>query len=312
MSAPREQAARWFARLQRAPQDHPEREQFQRWLAADPRNASEYQAFSDLWGDFASTVRTENLALAMERQRGRQCRKIMGGSLCGLVLTLGCYLGVHLYRHGPLDTQLQTRIGERQQEHLRDGSELYLNADTRLQVHYDGSQRHIDLQRGEAIFDIAHDAQRPFVIDGGLARVTVLGTRFVVNRLPDRLRISVERGLVRVQSKSNPATTELVKVGQVLEVGADGSVQRLPVSAANAFAFEHGSLVFDQADLGEIAASLSRYRPQPVRFRQDGRKPTRINAVVQIADIEGFLSALPAIAPVRLEQATEATVIRQR
>jgi len=307
VSSAREQAALWYARMYNAAADHPQRAQFDAWLAADPLHSAEYRAFAELWGDFASTPRTEALAQAMEHHRQRRRRLLQGGVLV-VMLSLASALGWHAHRHGPLELDLHTGIGERQIQHLRDGSELILDADTHLHLRYNAAQRQVELLRGEAIFAVARQPQRPFVIDGGLAQVRVLGTRFVVNRLPDRLRISVEHGQVQVDSLVRPGESLQLQAGEVAEVGADGRLRRLQRPASDAFAFQSGSLVFDQADLAEIAASLSRYHPSPIRAGA-GNSP-RISAVVQLADVEGFLQSLPQIVPVRLREEAGTTVLQ--
>lgn len=310
MSDAREQAALWFARLHNDAGEHPERRQFDAWLAADPHHAAEYQALLELWGDFASTPRTEALAQAMEQQRRRQRRRLLQGGALAVVLTLASAFGWQAHRYGPLDLELHTAIGERQVQQLRDGTELTLDADTHLHLHYNAEQRLVELMRGEAIFAVARQPQRPFIIDSGLARVRVLGTRFVLNRLPDRLRVSVDRGQVQVDSLSRPGESLVLEAGQVAEVGADGRLQRLPRAASDAFSFQNGSLVFDQADLAEVAASLSRYRQLPVQAAT-GQSP-RVSAVVQLNDIEGFLQALPQVVAVRLRNEADATILQPR
>ncbi len=302
MNTPREQAARWFLRLRESDSAALRRE-FDAWLAASGEHAREFQAFDTLWRELDSPRQASALAGAMERRQRRRTR-LVRGALCSLLLLASSALGLHLYRQSQYDQLLQTRIGERLEQHLRDGSDLQLNGDTRLQVRFDGAQRRIELQRGEAIFDVAHDNDRPFVIEAGQAKVTVLGTRFVVDRLGERLRVSVARGHVRVDSQSQQ---QQLHAGEVLEVQADGSLRRLEITASNAFAFESGQLVFEQADLAEIAASLSRHRQQPVQATAQGGP--RISAVVQLADVEAFLQALPQIAAVRLEQQPQATLL---
>lgn len=302
MNSPREQAARWFLRL-RENDSAALRREFDAWVNASGEHAREFQAFDALWRELDSPRQASALAGALERRQLRRTR-LVRGVLCSLLLLASSIFGLHLYRHSPYDQELQTRIGERLEQHLRDGSELQLNGDTRLHVRFDGSRRRIELLRGEAIFDVAHDHDRPFVIEAGQARVTVLGTRFVVDRLGERLRVSVARGRVRVDSHGQQ---QQLQAGEVLEVQADGSLQRLDIAASNAFAFESGQLIFDQADLAEIAASLSRYRQKPVQAPSQGGP--RLSAVVQLADIEAFLQALPEIAAVRLEQQSQATLL---
>ncbi|MEQ7921756.1 FecR domain-containing protein [Xanthomonas sp. WHRI 1810A] len=306
MSCAREQAAFWFTRLLDVPDDHQDRARFDHWLRADPEHRAEYQAFCELWGDLASTRKTETLAQQMEHHRGR--RRFLRSGVLGLA---GMVIAGFSWRHGSADVyecQLSTAKGERQHHHLPDGSGLSLGADTRIHVRYDGLQRQLFLLQGEAIFDVARDVERPFVVDGGLARVTVLGTRFVVNRLHDRLRVSVERG--RVQVDAEPSRLQL-NAGDVAQIVRGDSLRRLTLPADNAFAFARGRLIFTKADLSEIADSLSRYRDGPV-INVPGKPSPSITAVVQLTDIDSFLAALPAIAPVEITQLAGTTQMRAR
>lgn len=306
MSTPREQAALWFARMQAAAQDHPERARFEAWLAADARHGAEYQAFADLWGDFSSTARTQALADGMERQGSR--RRFLRNGAAGLLLLLGSGLGWRGYRHSSFDQTLATATGERRRESLRDGSTIYLDANTDVRVRYREGQRRVELRQGQAIFDVQAAPGRPFVVEAGAGTVTVLGTRFAVNRLDQVLRVSVEHGRVQVNSALGEC---VLTANEVAEIRADGSLRRVTLKASNAFAFEQGSLVFEDAALGEIAASLSRYRTQPLRV-SPGKASPRLSAVVQLGDIEGFIQALPRIAPVALEQLDGVTLIHAR
>ncbi|MNG84235.1 fec operon regulator FecR [compost metagenome] len=310
MSAAREQAALWFARLYNADADHPERAQFDDWLASDPRHLAEYQAIAELWGDFAFTQRVESLAEAMERNRRQQRRRLLQGGVLAVLLMVGGTLGWHAHRYGSLELDLNTGIGEQRSHHLRDGTDIVVDADTHLHLHYQRDQRHVELLRGQAIFHVARQTQRAFVIDSGPARVRVLGTRFAVNRLPDRLRVSVEHGRVQVDSLLHRGESLVLEDGQVAEVGADGRLQRVSRAASDAFDFQSGRLVFDQADLAEVAASLSRYRQLPVRSGS-GASP-RISAVVQLSNIEGFLQSLPQVVPVRVREEAGTTVLQPR
>lgn len=304
MSSVREQAASWFTRLVNVPKDHPDHEQLRLWLSANPLHAREYQAFCELWGDFSSTANTQALAQAMERRHGR--RTLMRRGVLGLAGVLAIGLAWRYRQPLEFDAQFATAIGERRRVSLPDGSELYLAADTRLQVSFDQGQRQVYLLQGQAIFDVAHEANRAFRVDGGLAQVTVLGTRFVVERDTRELRISVQRGSVRVENDNGSL---VLAAGEVASSDSRAAPQRLGVPASNAFAFEQGRLVLDQAGLEEIANSLSRYRRQPVRVLPGKSKPS-INAVVQLDDVEGFVQALPSIAPIEVSSSGGVTYLR--
>lgn len=304
MSSVREQAASWFTRLMNVPKDHPDHEQLRLWLSANPLHAREYQAFCELWGDFSSTTNTQALAQAMERRHGR--RTFMRRGVLGMAGLLVVGLAWRYRQPLAFDAQYATAIGERRRVSLPDGSELHLAADTRLHVTFDQGQRQVYLLQGQAIFDVAHEANRAFRVDGGLAQVTVLGTRFVVERDTRELRVSVERGSVRVDNDNGSL---VLAAGEVASSDGRAAPQRLDVAASNAFAFEQGRLVLEQAGIEEIANSLSRYRRQPVRVLPGKGKPS-INAVVQLDNVEGFVQALPSIAPIEVSSSGGVTYLR--
>lgn len=309
MSDTTTQAAAWFLRI-RSDASLAQQPAFRSWLAANSEHAEEYRAFEALWNDFGNTRQTEALAGAMERQRGERRNGLRRG-VCSVLLMIAAAAGWLGYRQSPQALALHTPIGERQQITLRDGSQLQLNAATDINVRYSWRQRQVDLHQGEALFDVARNPYRPFVIDSGLAQITVRGTRFVVNRLPDRLRVSVDHGLVEVASSRQPDEVWQVGAGQVVEVDGAGHLHRIDLAASNALAFTRGNLVFENADLGEIAASLSRYRQRPVVTQAAYPQP-RISAVLQLSDVEDFIRALPNIAPVRVSEGAQHTELRPR
>lgn len=299
-----EQAAHWFARLLDLPADHPELQFFAQWLAADPRNVQEYQAFGEMWGDFSSTAQTQKLAGAMKTM-GRR-RFVRNGVLGSLLLCgLGAWLSTRQW--GRSEQQLFTAIGERRRVALDDGSAITLDADSAVHVVYTEHARQLYLLRGRAIFDVRPAAQRPFIVEAGLAQVRVLGTQFVVERFDQRVRVSVAHGRVAFSSG-----TQLVQLerDQVAQLDAQGQLRRIARPASGAFSFASGSLSFERADLEEIAAVLSRYRSKPLQAVQvPGRALT---AVVQVADIERFVQTLPQLANVRLQEYPERSVLTPR
>lgn len=306
MSSIREQAARWFTRVLNLPADHPEREHLRAWLQADSRHASEYQAFCDLWGDFSSTRTTQALARVLEQRNSR--RSFVRNGLLGLVGLMALGTAWRFKGSSDFEQRYSTGIGERSRQRLPDGSELYLGADTQLLVRFEQGLRQVYLLRGAAIFDVARDRARPFQVEAGLARVSVLGTRFVVDRAQQALRVSVEHGTVRVDGEHGAL---VLGAGQVADVGPNGQPVLSVLQASNAFAFERGRLVLERASLEQVASSLSRYRQQPVQVLP-GKTTPLINAVIQLDNIEGFLTALPSIAPIEVSQADGSTWLRAR
>lgn len=332
------EAARWFMRMAHVPVDHPDRGRFEAWLVASPRHAQEYARFSDLWVDFDTAPRLERLAQALEERRnaevwqkngrGRQRRGILGGLGA---LGLGAIVGWR-FLDGSDDTpsmSMARATGRRQQldQPLPDGSRLILAPESALSVRYFKTHREVDLQRGEALFEVARDVQRPFIVTCSRACVTVLGTRFVVNQLPgDAVRVSVLEGRVRLarqavgevsRGEADASAGLVLSAEEVAELAGDGAPRRLSRRADDAQAWRQGRLVFDGDTLAEVVQRLSRFTAQPLSLALSppltGRAEARITAVVQLRDVDAFVRNLPRLAPVRLResgcpQETEITV----
>lgn len=299
-----EEAARWFVRMQEAGPDDPERGRFEAWLAADPAHASAYAGFAEIWGKLDSISGTRELTAAMGRQQEAQRlsrRVALKRGLGGVVLLLGAgSAGYGWYQRQPTwRLALASDIGQTLAQTLDDGSRIVLGARTELAIVYSPGQRHVDLLQGEAMFSVASDADRPFIVRAGSARITVLGTRFAVNRLADRVRVSVEHGTVELDTARWwwPTPGIVLTAGQVAEIALqDESAQapaqptRLERPAEDAFAFQNGQVIFRTASLGEIAETLSRYYPTPIRLDPSlAVAPGHINAIVQTARIDAFL-----------------------
>ncbi len=310
----REEAARWFARLHGGA-SAPDTAAWRAWMDASPEHAREYTAFEALWRDFDTTAGTQALADAAQRLNGQRShtrrRTLVRGTLGLASLGLAGLLGRHgwnAWQDNTLYAQSRTTgTGERVALHLPDGSRLTLGPASGAALRYSRRQRAVVLERGEAVFDVARDAARPFVIDAGGARITVLGTRFAVSLLPGLVRVSVAHGTVELAAQGGAASPLRMNAGEVGEVDEIASAAHLPRrvqrDAQDAFAAaEHGFIVFDQASLPEIAATLSRWRRQPMHAEGPADGGPRITAAVQARDVEGFIQSLPRIAAVRVHE----------
>lgn len=333
VSKVRQEAARWFAHMQNvAEDDFREHARFERWLGADPSHAPAYRQMAGIWGDFESGDRLARLSHAVEQGQSaqRQIRRgvLRTGTLATVALLAGGTLGWQMLapmrqRAWP-SVELANASGQPAQVHiLPDGSRLTLGAATRVQVRYEADRRLVLLHAGVAAFEVQADPERPFVVDSRQARVTVLGTRFAVDRFSDtHVRVSVDHGRVRVaQMRASlggywwrEVQHWLLHDGQVLDVTESGGL-RPATPAADAFAWQQGALVFSGATLGEMAVQLSRYTAKPVQAPQgdsrNGHTP-RIVAVVQTRDIDRFLSHLPQLATLEVRHTPAATLLLPR
>ena len=205
---------------------------------------------------------------------------------------------------------LATGHGKTLRQPLPDGSALTLDAQTRVSVVFYAGQRSVQLLQGAVFFDVAHEPGRPFVVDvpgkggaPGRVRITVLGTRFGVERAASgAVQVQVESGRVRVESfdgAGGPLQTHELVPGDGLRTGAGLAASLTRLSAPGAAAgWRHGVVVFDAEPLADVVERLRRYLPRPVEV--DGTVAAlRLSGQVRISQAEDFVRALPAVVPVR-------------
>jgi transmembrane sensor len=186
-----------------------------------------------------------------------------------------------------------TAKGERATMSMADGSRLTLNTATRLRTALTASSRTVWLDEGEAHFEVARDARRPFVVQAGEQRVTVLGTRFSVRREGQRLRVSVLEGRVRVQPERNQRGAVL-NGGDLALVEPDHVIvaRRTARQLQDELAWLDGKLVFDQATLGEVAQEFNRYNRRPLVIDDEAVAGIRVGGAFDVHNVEGFARLL--------------------
>ncbi|MEJ1962837.1 MAG: FecR domain-containing protein [Gammaproteobacteria bacterium] len=314
----REQAARWFTVMHDASVDDAQRGQFETWLTSRASHAREYAALEALWLRLESAQTWNELAHGLERKRMSRRHVIKRGAGMLLLAAFGSGSAGYLYlRHATvLQLARRSETAKTLSFTVADGSIVVLGAASEAEIDYSRTQRKVLLRRGEAILDVAHDVERPFVVRAGAARITVLGTRFAVNQLADKIRVSVERGQVQIETGVFwRRQLLLLGAGEVAELtprpDEPARLVKVQRDVSAAFAFEHGFIDLQAADLVEVATILSRYRTMPVRVvgGRIGASP-RVTASVNAADVESFLlRALPRMAPIRVTSAPDGTIL---
>ena len=122
-----------------------------------------------------------------------------------LALALVVAVGVGVLQPWRQIDTYATAVGEQRLVVLKDGTKLSLNTATRVHVEFASKHRHVALECGEALFEVAKDAKRPFVVEAGGSEVTALGTVFSVRVTSDVahqtevLAVTLVEGQVRVQ-----------------------------------------------------------------------------------------------------------------
>lgn len=286
------EASAWLVRLQGSGRTPASEAAFRAWLAEDPAHARAFSRVTDTW-EIIPGAAWPQAAKAASRALRRPPWLAVAASVAFLcVVTL-----MSLRALG--DTVYQTHVGEQQTVTLDDGSRITLNTNTRLSVDYSGTQRRIHLDRGEALFEVAKNPQRPFTVQAGDEQVRALGTTFMVRSEQQRLDVLLIEGSVRVShvGDTGPAARDIAPVvlvpGERLALRdgvAERRLDRPPVEEMTAW--RRGEAMFDNVTLAEAVAEINRYGKVQVRIEDPALAKLRISGVFATRDPAEFASVI--------------------
>jgi len=177
----------------------------------------------------------------------------------------------------PRDTSVEyaTPVGARADATLKDRSVVHLDAASAVRVSYTRRARDLRLERGEAMFEVAHDPARPFDVDAGGATVTAVGTIFDVELVDNAVDVRVFRGVVRVRSPGG--NVSLLHAGERLTLdGAQPAVMRRFTPDLSQ-TWRSDWLQADNAPLRQVVARLNRYSPRPIILKSGGLSDTTLS-----------------------------------
>ncbi|MEI8573427.1 DUF4880 domain-containing protein [Methylomonas sp. LW13] len=311
-----EQAMTWFVRLRAESVAADERRLFQIWHQAAPAHREAYAEIAAFWedADFHATLDAATLSpqISLNSKPVNSPRRRLGiapGAKPLLAAAACLVIAALIYQPALSCWQADycTAVGEIKTVQLSDGSQVTLNSGTALNVNMRNGRRHVQLVRGEAFFEVQHDSQHPFQVDGRYSNTRVLGTRFVVKEDADSDTVSVVNGVVEVsRDRQNPAT---LNANDSVEVGArhQGEIRHQP--ADNATAWLKGSVSFDNVPLKKVIAEIGRYRRGSLIIRNQVSQDMKVSGRFDIRDTDKTLESLQQTLPIRIYRFTPWLVV---
>lgn len=214
----------------------------------------------------------------------------------------------------------RTAIGEQRTVLLPDGSWMTLTAGTRAEVRFSEQRRAIELLRGEALFKVAQDTRRPFVVASDGSLIQVIGTQFNVAKRPSGTLVSVLEGAVSIAgSDADPripqgAGATTLRAGDEARLSPGGRiVKRERIDESTVVAWRQRRLAFRADTLVDIAAEFNRYNQTPrLVVEGDAEQLPRYTGVFDADDPRSLLAFLREDSQITLEEQGPEIIIRRR
>jgi transmembrane sensor len=303
-----EAAWRWVLRLRDEQATQDDLTEWLRWYQEDERNRVAFEEMQSFWHECGKLVDDEPASVAAllagrvsmsdepAQPRGWQRHWLaLAASLLIVTATLGWMVSSRW-------TTADEAVAEVRQTSLPDGSTVDLAARSMVSSRYSEDLRLLVMegQSGEAYFSVAHNPQRPFIVQVGTMRVRALGTAFNVRHADDRVVVSVTKGVVEV---SAPGGSVKVAAGNriVWNESGDTVPSIAPTTDESTLAWQQGRLEYHNEPLSAVIADVNRYSQQPIVIEDDAAGRILFSGTVFTRATDAWIDALPQVFPVRLE-----------
>jgi transmembrane sensor len=318
-------AAAWFVRLQRRPDDGALRQAFETWLAADQRNREDWEAVDGAWTRMGDLKDDPGVLAARQAMKAdlaaarRQPHMRWAAGIAATLLTAGAMLGYGTWRQAekvgaeavvaaaaPQALAVYaTQVGGQKVVALEDGSRVTLSTDTEVRLTEWGRRRSLTVVKGEAFFEVAKNPDRPFVVTASGRTVTALGTAFDVRVDPGQWSVSLLEGKIRVAAPQ--AVIDITPGHELVQTGDQPwTVQSRNV--ADLTSWRDGSLVFENRPLGAIVQEMNRYSARKVRINDATLAATPLSGRFRTGDVAGFVATLEAYGMAKAGQTSPALI----
>lgn len=284
------EAAAWHSRLGERSVSTQTIKDFFDWRGT-PENADAYRRVELAWGETRKLANNPEMQAALDEALGRKAKAAAGKRgrriVIGFVAVSGAAaLALGGWFWAESRTVFSTLVGEQRVVQLADGSSVRLDTNSRIRVRFDKDRRLIDLETGQALFMVTHEADRPFVVRAGDAQVTAVGTVFDVRRLGAGANVTLVSGVVEIVGGGR---AQRMGAGHQARVTATGAAAK-PVDVEAETSWAEGRIIFRDKPLAEAVAEVNRYLTAKVELDAASLASEPVNGVFRTGDRDAFVS----------------------
>ena len=309
----RSEASEWLAKLDRGDLTEKERRAFAAWLAEDPENKRAIRAAAAMWYGLNKPI-SEMLPApsparkVLHRRAGFRIASVIAASVVFAFVVVGAI--TQLDSRGLIQAgYYSTAVGETKVISLDDGTNIHLNTNSSAEQAYSRNERLIRLLSGEAIFDVASDADRPFVVYASDGVIRAVGTRFAVRVVDDRIQVTVTEGRVAVEKRTDLIESErqdstatassalrlTADQGEVVDIDRQTGYSKRTASDRDVeerLSWASGKLVFRDKDLDFVIREVARYTTVRIEVADPQLRNHKISGILPIGDVDVMLEGI--------------------
>lgn len=322
----RQEAARWLSRLNDKAISDRERRTFLAWLDASPLHRSAFDEAEGVWRHLRASadkpgiasLRAETSNRISAHRRPRRNRALIMTAAALTVVGIGVFVPYSRNSLAPIELSerrsagdiLESKVGQRLTMTLEDGSSVMLNTASRVRVVFEGKERALFLENGQAFFKVAHGDPRPFIVYARGRSIRAHGTEFDVRVSGSLLQVALVEGLVSVGSLQNDAVNAVrLTPRQLLTVRGNQQTVSGFENLDEVLGWQDGFLFFDDTTLGEAAMEMNRYVENPQIEVQPSVAHVRLSGAFRTGETTAFVEALERGFPVTVVSRTSEAII---
>jgi transmembrane sensor len=332
------EAARWLMLLQTGELSSEQRSEFIDWLRESPLHVAEMLHMCRLHRDLLAFTKWQQIAQVAAPapasdamvvpfplqhleppgriEKRRQRRPLLIAAAVAILALISALVLVDADQ-----SAVRTQAGERREITLIDGSVVDLAPNSDLRVRFDPKQRFVSLERGEALFHVAKNPSRPFIVEAGDTRVRAVGTAFSVARKSTEVSVTVVEGRVTVSqtpslvrrlrstSSTGPAEVALGADQQVVFSPTQGAAPVQQVNGEVEIAWSNGYLLFDNESIGKIAERFNSYNRVQIRILDPELAKRKVSGMFKATDPESFAAFVESEIGPRIQHEPDVIVL---
>lgn len=290
---------------------------FDAWKASSPAHEQAWQEASRVWQGFeqlpekhrpgrAPLRKSSRRATTKSPKRRRHQPHIPHVRWATALTTTAMLIALFLLAPPPSQwfADLSTGVGERRTVSLPDGSTVEMNSQTALQLAFTDTHRVVELLSGEAVFQVVHDAARPFVVPSAQGNIQALGTEFIVRHRDAHTLVAVQEGTVEVRYPQHDQRT-ILNAGEAAGYSRGEGLQRMPLADWDMLsAWRDGYLVFDNTPLADVLTLINLHRPGHIMLLDNSLADHRISGLFRLDAMADVVTTIVDTTPAQLASIT--------